>query len=293
MFRMAQARFSAGRSRFGVQSVSSTRRVRLRSILLSVLCLASTIPNPSHAAPPGNSDAAQPPADDSSKTRTTDKRKKAKRPRGLAFKALRTIIDDATFKDMTLEEFAEWIERTTKANVVVKWKVLEEAGIEPDVKINLKLKEVSLRKLIQLTFAQATQDLEGVELAAKADDNTLIISTRKDLNSEMATRLYDVQALLITVPNFAGKTPGDPSTGRRARLSLGAGSKGEGHDAGTEQIARQLIDVITSTIEPESWTVNGGKGTINYYKGKLVVRNSLEVHQLLGGAGATEVKAPQ
>lgn len=261
-------------------------------MLLSPLMLIILLAHPSPAAPPGQPDAAQPPGDHPSKTGTTDKQKKAKRPRGLAFKALRTIIDDATFKDMTLEEFAEWIERTTKANVVVKWKVLEEAGIEPDVKINLKLKKVSLRKILQLAFVQATQDLEGVELAVKADDNTLIISTRKDLNSEMETRLYDVQALLIIVPNFAGRTPGDPSTGRRARLSLGAGSKGEGHDARTEQIARQLIDVITSTIEPESWAVNGGKGTINYYKGQLVVRNSLEVHQLLGGAGATEVKVP-
>lgn len=251
-------------------------------LLLAGAPLLATPPDSKGVNEPPTKDTANPKADPPSGAD-----KKTRRPRGLAFKALRTIIDDATIKDMTLEEFAEWIERTTKANVVVKWKVLEEAGVEPDTMINLKLKEVTIRKLLQLAFQQVTEGLEGVELAAKADDNTLIISTRKDLNSEVVTRLYDVQALLIMVPNFAGKTMGDPTTGRRSRLSLGgAGRSAEGHDPDLEDLARQLIDTITSTIEPESWAVNGGKGTISYYKGKLVIRNNLEVHQLLGGANA-------
>lgn len=196
---------------------------------------------------------------------------------------------------MTLEEFAEWIERASGANVVVKWKVLEAAGVEPDAMINLKLKNVTMRKILELAFKQVTAEMDGVELAAKADDNTLIISTRKDLNSELVTRIYDVQALLITVPNFAGRGMGDPTAGGRSRLSLsGSGSTRVGSDPDNEQLAKQLIDTITSSIEPESWAVNGGKGTISYYKGRIVVRNNLEVHQLLGGAGPTDVKpSPQ
>ncbi len=263
-----------------------TSRRSILAFLVAALSLETA-----RAAPPSRADAPDPPATQPAEGGS----KKVRRPRGLAFKALRTVIEDARFKEMTLEEFAEWIERKTGANVVVKWKVLEAAGVEPDAMINLKLKNVTIRKLLELAFKQVTVELEGVELAAKADDNTLIISTRKDLNSELVTRIYDVQALLIIVPNFAGQGMGDPTAGGRSRLSLtGSGRPGVGTDPDNEQRAKQLIDTITSSIEPDSWAVNGGKGTISYYKGRLVVRNNLEVHQLLGGAGPTQVKpSPQ
>lgn len=49
--------------------------------------------------------------------------------------------------------------------------------------------------------------------------------------------------------------------------------------------ANELIDLIQSTISPESWDVNGGKGTIRYYSNLkvLVVRNTAEVHSQIGG----------
>jgi hypothetical protein len=48
---------------------------------------------------------------------------------------------------------------------------------------------------------------------------------------------------------------------------------------------QQLIDLIESTIEPESWDVNGGPGTIRYYSPLhvLVIRNSQRVHEQIGG----------
>jgi hypothetical protein len=50
--------------------------------------------------------------------------------------------------------------------------------------------------------------------------------------------------------------------------------------------AQGLIDLITETIDPESWDVNGGRGRIRYYAPLrvLVVRNTLRVHEQLGGA---------
>jgi hypothetical protein len=50
--------------------------------------------------------------------------------------------------------------------------------------------------------------------------------------------------------------------------------------------AQGLIDLITETIDPDSWDVNGGRGRIRYYAPLrvLVVRNRLRVHEQLGGA---------
>jgi hypothetical protein len=52
-----------------------------------------------------------------------------------------------------------------------------------------------------------------------------------------------------------------------------------------EPNARVLIDLIQNTIAPESWEVNGGRGSIRYYSlyQALVVRQTGEVHHQLGG----------
>lgn len=50
--------------------------------------------------------------------------------------------------------------------------------------------------------------------------------------------------------------------------------------------AQALIDLITETIEPETWEINDGRGTIRYFSPLhvLVVRNNRHVHEELGGA---------
>jgi hypothetical protein len=46
---------------------------------------------------------------------------------------------------------------------------------------------------------------------------------------------------------------------------------------------QSLLDMIVSTIDPDSWDVRGGPGTIRYFAPKmgLVVRQSAEVHASL------------
>lgn len=50
--------------------------------------------------------------------------------------------------------------------------------------------------------------------------------------------------------------------------------------------AQSLIDLIQATIAPSSWDVNGGQGSIVYWPlgQALVVRQTSEVHEQLGGA---------
>ena len=54
---------------------------------------------------------------------------------------------------------------------------------------------------------------------------------------------------------------------------------------GANAQAIQLIDLIQNTIEPDSWQVNGGKGSIYYFDQLkvLVIRQTGEVHHQLGG----------
>ena len=208
----------------------------------------------------------------------------SKTPKNLARKALKVVIENAEFEDMTFEDFVEWLGRETKANVVVRWKIVEKEGVERDAPIYLKQKNITVKKLLPMVFRQVTEELDGVELAARTDGNILLISTRKNLNAKMVVRTYPVRDLLLHIPNFEsqrdlidGRGRG-PVAGRR-----GAGGAGDPH-AKLDARTRKLIAVIIGAIEPGSWQINGGRGTIGYFRGRLVIRNSLEVHQRIGGA---------
>ncbi len=52
-----------------------------------------------------------------------------------------------------------------------------------------------------------------------------------------------------------------------------------------ERGADQLIDLITTTIDPETWDIHGGNGSIFYYSNLrvLVIRQTQEVHEKIGG----------
>ncbi len=216
-----------------------------------------------------------------------DKRRRP--PTDLAIKAVRTVIENAEFENLTFEDFTEWVRRTTKANVVVRWKLLEKEGVERDCPIYLKQKNIRMKKLLRLVFLQVTEDLKSVELAALADGNTIVISTKKDLNTKRITRVYDVQDLLIVVPNFASTAFSHTGAGRSGGFAASVDPTGavRRKELTTEDQAQKLIDIITTHIQPLSWKVNGGKGTLVYFRGRLVVYNNIDVHQQIGGAVST------
>ena len=152
---------------------------------------------------------------------------KIKTPKNLARQALKLVIGSAEFEDMTFEDFVAWLGRETKAYVVVRWKIVEKAGVERDAPIYLKRKKITVKKLLPLVFRQVTEDLEGVELAARTDGNILLISTRKNLNAKMVVRTYPVRDLLMQIPNFESqrdKIDGrgrNPVAGRRGAGGVG------------------------------------------------------------------------
>jgi len=219
-------------------------------------------------------------------------RSRALPPRNLAVRAMNMVIENAEFKDVSFEDFVEWLERMTQASVVVNWKALEKAGVERDRPISLKAKGIKLRKLLPLVFAQLTEDLRDVELAAKADDNILMISTKADINAKLITRVYDIEDLLVSVPDFAGGSLELSTSGWRLgdRFYKGGGWE---KSRTKEEIVERLISIITTQVQPSSWKVNGGKGTIRYFQGRLVVRNSIEAHQELGGYISSDVDPGQ
>ncbi len=122
-------------------------------------------------------------------------------------------------------------------------------------------------------------------------DEELRATERAQLRRMVAKRLAEVGLELL---RDLKKAEADAASGSRAAASRSsaapayritdeapqAGSPGGGPDLAG---ARELVELIRTTIAPETWDVNGGRGTIMYYSPLkvLVIRQTSEVHELI------------
>lgn len=130
---------------------------------------------------------------------------------------------------------------------------------------------------------------------------------RKRLQGQLRTRLLQIEGMLVrqlsradskkpaaspaNTPSAASQ-PTSLSGPRRTVLAqqLGNAQPGNGGAAGGMQNAPRdagwdLVELIRATVAPETWDVNGGKGSMYYYSPLqvLVVRQTQEAHHQLGG----------
>ncbi len=116
-------------------------------------------------------------------------------------------------------------------------------------------------------------DSQRVQLRALVR-NRLAASARK-LQRELESSNSEPRARSNESARLA-RLPGS----ERAILNQQAPPRGGAPAAGANSPAQELIDLITSTIAPDTWDTNGGLGTIRYFSlGQLlVVRQTAEVH---------------
>ncbi|TWT46080.1 hypothetical protein RAS1_25270 [Phycisphaerae bacterium RAS1] len=214
-------------------------------------------------------------------------------------------IPEVSFEEIPLESVIDWIANQTQANVKVRWQTIVDAGVERDKPISLKLKNLRLSAILWLILNEAGGG--SVKLAYRAAGDLLVISTEEDLNKEMVTKVYDIADLLARPPLFRNAAQLDPAQALQAVQQSSQGGQGgfggrggggggggggqlfqsgqqnrQEDNAGGDELQR-LIDLITQTIEPDTWTQGGGQGTIHAFRSTIVVRNTLIVHQQING----------
>ena len=219
---------------------------------------------------------------------------RARIPTTLAFLAER--IEEVTFEDAPLDQVMEWIAGLTPMNVVVRWQILEESGIERDKPISMNVRNLRLSQVLWMIMDEAGGT--DIKLAYRASGELLIISTEEDLGQEMVVRVYDVSDLLVRAPYFtsaphmdlAQQSSGGSGSGGQNIFGGAGGSSSnddddnnQGRNGEDNEDMGELIELIIQTVEPDSWVDNGGVGTISDFGNLLVVRNSILVHQALGG----------
>jgi len=203
---------------------------------------------------------------------------------------LRQKIAKLDFDDIEFKNVINFLRRVSGANIYVKWKALEAVSIDQSNTVNVHLADVTFEKALRVIL----QDVGGVTpLSYVIDEGVIMISTKDDLSHRTLTRVYDIRDLIIRVPNFVGPRMDVSNAGNQDNGNNGGGGGGlfgnNDNAANNEedelipksQIIKNIIDMITSTIDSSSWPPTGEVGAIRELHGQLVVTQTAENHQAL------------
>ncbi|MCY2954282.1 MAG: hypothetical protein NTU53_20300 [Planctomycetota bacterium] len=252
-------------------------------------------------------------------------------PNAQAKIALNKTIPAINFTNVTLRDAIDFLRDVSGVNVQVHWKAIEQAGVTPDTTVNIKLRQVTLRKVLTLLL---TEVAGGPTLTFYVDEGVIEVTTKEIADAQMFTLVYPVQDLLIEAPEFTvpdfelGNSSGSGGSGGGrggggsrggggggggsyggggGGRSGGGGSRGGGGGGGyggssggsggggmfgstpntqnkeKDAKAKELIDMIKETVQPSVWTDNGGKASIRFFNGNLIVTAPRSVHEEING----------
>lgn len=161
--------------------------------------------------------------------------------------ALQSKID-LDFKDTTLTTVAEFFENALGVNVYLNRRALEEVGIDAATfALTFNVKDISAQAALRLLLAQH-------DLTWTLENEVLVITTPDAVNQDLVTRVYPVGDL--------EETDGLEETSAPARHRFDS-----------------LIEMLTTTIQPQSWDDVGGPGDMDALKQNLVVTQTIEIHE--------------
>ena len=190
-------------------------------------------------------------------------------------------IGSLEFDQMPLGDVIEFFRDRSGMNIVVNWRALDDVGVTRQDPVTLKVNRVALLRALDMVLESFNAGRTTLDrLYWMLDEGVLTIATGEVFDREMITRVYDVSDLLAIVPNFAGDGL-DISLGTDGGRSSPATTEGRSESPTREQKARQLIDIVTSTLGEEFWQPVG-KGSVKIFKDRMVVSQSRLGFLLMG-----------
>jgi type II secretory pathway component GspD/PulD (secretin) len=197
------------------------------------------------------------------------------------------------FRDQTLKHVLDDLRDMTGINIVPDLPALEAENISLDRPITMHLEGVSTKSALDLVLHQA-------HLIYVIKDEVVLVTTEAYARGKLVARTYPVADLVIPVDNATlptsasltktleqisarqqapalrtGSTPfqGGHALTNGTNVSSADGGSSSAAPAGTPDGAKPpdqpmqnlLIKMITSTIQPASWSDMGGPGTIEYW----------------------------
>jgi len=214
---------------------------------------------------------------------------------------LQKRVDKVSFEDTAFSDVIDWLRSQKlsqgKVNIVPRWRALATQSIDEDSAISLTMVDTTVQAVLDEVLDQLS-DLDP--LTYMGTGKILKISTKSDFDRKLYTRLYDISDVLLEIQDFTGS----PQIDLQQQQQSGGGGGGQGGTANVQSIFSssggggsdddqeedddeerfgEIMDWIKEVVEPDSWTDNGGLGSMAVINDQLAVRATLTVHEILGG----------
>src|SRR5947207_1760893 len=115
--------------------------------------------------------------------------------------ALNSVLPATNLDNVSLSDAIDFLRDVSGANIHVNWRALEGIGVGKDAQVNVKLRSVTLRKVLDLVVSEAGA---GSALTYYVDQGVIEVTTHELADKDQFTRVYPIQDLIVEVPDFAG-----------------------------------------------------------------------------------------
>lgn len=212
-------------------------------------------------------------------------------------KLLSNYLQTVEFNEIPLKDVITFLAQMGDVDILAKWQEdFSGSGLDPEKAITLQLrKPTPLLTVLELVMDQATEE----ETTWCLGEGYVEIGTKDMLNKNKYVMIYPVRELLFEPTPFDNAPQMDLSRSQNFGSGGSSGSsqsifstQGSGGTGGRNQIQRtsegdqadELIDIITTIVDPFQWELNGGEGgSIRYFRGSLLINASDYMHRQVAG----------
>jgi hypothetical protein len=207
-----------------------------------------------------------------------------------------TRLVEIDFTDTRLEDVMRFVQEITQADIEVFWMDdRNSVGLDKDALVTLKLRRATALDLVEKVLEKVAGESfgGGGNTWQMTESGTMQIGPKARLNKYKRVELYNVQDLLLELPNYTEAPDLDlQSVLQNTGQGGGSGQSPfqDNNDQGGpprrpyDERLNELVNLITTLVEPEQWVDNGGDGaSLRGFQGNLIVNAPDYVHRQING----------
>ncbi|MDB5328560.1 MAG: hypothetical protein JWM57_4129 [Phycisphaerales bacterium] len=128
-------------------------------------------------------------------------------PMGRTLVELKRELPDVRFNDFTLGDALDFVRHSAGISIDVEWDQLAKAKMKPDHAVNLRLRNISVRKVLASLLEQATNVADPADAASFSirPDGHVVITSRRDQFARFAETKSFAIGDLVAAPADAGE----------------------------------------------------------------------------------------
>ncbi|MEM7576634.1 MAG: hypothetical protein AAF328_04080 [Planctomycetota bacterium] len=211
-------------------------------------------------------------------------------PTGPTLETLLNRRMSVSFTGQTFDDALRIWSRDAGVTLLINRPAWDRVGVDRSASVTLQLDEVPAAQALLVLLDVGSDVHEFVAQPSPGSRPGLEILTKQEANRAAFVRVYDVQDLVMEVPNFTDAPSMNLGDALGGSSSSGGGDLFEDPENDDEPTTLQergdaLAETIRQSVEPGVWRANGGQfAAVRFRDGRLIVRAPGYVHaQIAGG----------